>query len=110
MSMSDLNFANSIAVWYSMFFHDRCATSLRSLVPGVTHARLSSGQKQVRLLNDLTGFRMTSSLGAHVPSRLEVVRVGHKGFCRHYVLLLQHKNCWATSDGMTLACNFTLAV
>ena len=108
-------FANLITRLYSTSFHYRCNASLilASTVPGVTQLTIGSWQKTSPVIewSSFTDFR--AAFRHWGPMYLVVPKSSEfdvKSFCMHYLYLLQHQNCLATSDHATLGFYFLLAV
>ena len=45
----------------------------------------------------------------HECVRSDIVPIYQKRFLRRSIILAWHRNCWAITDGVTLACNLLIA-
>ena len=80
-------------------------------VPGVVLAIIVTRQNWFSSLNlrFYRSWRRVIMRWRHECTRSDIVPICQKRFLRRSIILAWHRNCWAITDGVTLACNILTA-
>ena len=87
------------------------ALILGLLVPGVVLAIIVTGQNWFSSLSlrFYRSWRRIIKRWRHEYTRSDIVPDSQKRFLRRSIVLAWHRNCWAITDGATLACYILIA-